>query len=162
VISIYKINKNPNGPLYKIDSDVKLNTNCPDSEKTGTGPGSCGGASKETNSLSKVKITPMDKISGAKSIVVPKGNDDTRKWKVGQRVTYSVTYKHGEGQYAVTRTDQFSGKISGFKTVDNKIMVILEPKFGKQEEVPINQVYEYMKPAVYATGKARGTGLRGR
>ena len=38
-----------------------------------------------------------------------------------------------------------------------------QPKFGNvEEEVPINNIYEYMKPAVYATGKARGTGIRGR
>ena len=158
MIIIYKFVGKDN-QTYDLDI-IKENSNCPDSEKTGSGPGSCGGASKEITSVSK--ITPMDKISTAKSIVVPKGNGDTRKWKVGQKVSYSVTYKHGEGQYAVTRTDQFSGKISGFKTVDDKIKVIIEPKFGRQEEVSIDKVYEYMKPAAYGTGKARGTGSRGK
>jgi hypothetical protein len=33
----------------------KLNANCPDSEKTGTGPGSCGGATKEKNTENNIK-----------------------------------------------------------------------------------------------------------
>lgn len=158
---MYKFNGKNGKPLYELEG-IKTNSNCPDSEKSGTGPGSCGGSTGETKSITKV--TPLEKISeSTKSIIVPKGKDDVQKWKVGQKVSYSVTYKHGEGQYAVTRTDQTSGKISGFKIIDNKIIILIEPKFGKsEEEVPINNIHEYMKPAVYATGKARGTGSRGR
>ena len=44
MIVIYKfVGKNPY--FYKID--FKENANCPDSEKSGTGPGSCGGATKD-------------------------------------------------------------------------------------------------------------------
>ena len=48
----YTINKDLGGPLYITEEDqIKLNSNCPDSEKTGTGPGSCGrGKDKESTS----------------------------------------------------------------------------------------------------------------
>lgn len=41
----YKINKDPRGPLYITESEeMKLNYNCPADQKSGEGPGSCGGA----------------------------------------------------------------------------------------------------------------------
>ena len=46
----YEINKNPNGPLYVTEEDwIKENSNCPNSEKTGSGPGSCGGATGKSD-----------------------------------------------------------------------------------------------------------------
>lgn len=45
----YELNKNIDGPIYVTEKDlIKQNANCPDSEKVGEGPGSCGG-SKEKN-----------------------------------------------------------------------------------------------------------------
>ena len=47
---MYNINKKIGGPLYTTDLDeLKMNANCPDSEKSGSGPGSCGGASGSNN-----------------------------------------------------------------------------------------------------------------
>lgn len=46
---MYKFIGRP-GKMYSLDSEniaMKLNYNCPDSEKNGTGPGSCGGSSKQ-------------------------------------------------------------------------------------------------------------------
>ena len=138
------------------ETDFKENANCPESEKTGSGPGSCGGATGKSTpdkipNTDKSKITPS-----TKSII----NNNT-KWKIGQRITYSMTYKHGEGQYAVTRTDQFTGKIAGFKVDNDNIIVEVESKFGRKEDVPISKVYKYMKPVAYGTGKPRGRGYRG-
>jgi len=51
----YIINKDPRGPLYITeDEEMKLNYNCPASEKSGEGPGSCGGAAggKKTSGTS--------------------------------------------------------------------------------------------------------------
>jgi len=49
VITIYKfIGKD--GKSYELDEEsIKNNSNCPDSEKSGTGPGSCGGSSGKSN-----------------------------------------------------------------------------------------------------------------
>jgi len=46
---MYKFVGKP-GKMYSLDSEtttIKLNYNCPDSEKVGSGPGSCGGSSKQ-------------------------------------------------------------------------------------------------------------------
>ena len=43
----YTINKDPKGPLYITEEEMKLNYNCPADQKTGSGPGSCGGANGE-------------------------------------------------------------------------------------------------------------------
>lgn len=45
------------GKMYSLDSEnitMKFNYNCPDSEKTGSGPGSCGG-SKDNNKEKSIK-----------------------------------------------------------------------------------------------------------
>jgi len=49
---MYKFIGKP-GKMYSLDSEtttIKLNYNCPDSEKVGSGPGSCGGSDIETGS----------------------------------------------------------------------------------------------------------------
>lgn len=49
----YKINKDPRGPLYITESEeTKLNYNCPADQKSGEGPGSCGGATGKEGSAS--------------------------------------------------------------------------------------------------------------
>lgn len=49
---MYKFNGKP-GKLYKTELDeieeMRLNSNCPDSEKSGSGPGSCGGATGKSS-----------------------------------------------------------------------------------------------------------------
>ena len=50
----YSINKDPRGPLYLTEDDkIKLNYNCPDSEKSGEGKGSCGGVGKKESGQQK-------------------------------------------------------------------------------------------------------------
>lgn len=47
------------GKMYSLESEttvMKLNYNCPDDEKSGTGPGSCGG-SKDNNKEYSESIT---------------------------------------------------------------------------------------------------------
>lgn len=52
------------GKMYSLESEttvMKLNYNCPDDEKSGTGPGSCGG-SKDNNkekSIKTLKVAPL-------------------------------------------------------------------------------------------------------
>ena len=60
---MYKFLGKP-GKMYLLDSEnitMKLNYNCPDDEKSGTGPGSCGG-SKDNNkekSIKTLKVAPL-------------------------------------------------------------------------------------------------------
>lgn len=77
----YEINKKSNGPLYITEEDlIKQNANCPASEKSGTGPGSCGGASgKGQNPKEVLKKTDeakalIDKVNKSKSL--SKGTSD--------------------------------------------------------------------------------------
>jgi len=60
--------------LYETPSDdIKENSNCPDSEKNGTGPGSCGGSSGKNKDTSggpnvmrrKGDVLPDGKIKGS-------------------------------------------------------------------------------------------------
>lgn len=64
----YTINKKSKSPLYVTENEqMKLNYNCPDDEKIGTGPGSCGGATgnkdstkTKTESSKKTNLTTYD------------------------------------------------------------------------------------------------------
>lgn len=76
----YKLNKDTKGPLYITEEEqLKLNYNCPDSEKSGTGPGSCGGS---TGKKGSGKVGSESKKA---SVGMPKKNDlttyDTNFWK---------------------------------------------------------------------------------
>ena len=60
----YIINSVPSGPFYITEFDLKLNYNCPDSEKTGSGKGSCGGSTKSnTDDKQKEKASNKKKSS---------------------------------------------------------------------------------------------------
>ena len=51
-MSIYKF-EGKKGRMYAYDEEsIKQNANCPDSEKSGTGPGSCGGAKNKSSKKS--------------------------------------------------------------------------------------------------------------
>jgi len=64
----YEINRKATGPLYLTEKDIiKENSNCPDSEKSGTGPGSCGGSKEgtiETGPDGKKYTIPSNKDTG--------------------------------------------------------------------------------------------------
>lgn len=49
------------GQMYEIEEDIiKINANCPVSEKTGEGPGSCGGGSKKvTDNVKSYSFDPV-------------------------------------------------------------------------------------------------------
>jgi len=67
---MYKFNGKP-GKLYKTEleelDEMKENSNCPDSEKTGSGPGSCGGSTgkADISNLRQEKSVQHDTKSGA-------------------------------------------------------------------------------------------------
>lgn len=59
----YEINKKATVPLYVTENDqMKLNSNCPDSEKSGTGPGSCGGSKGSNDKRSTKSLTKQAKV----------------------------------------------------------------------------------------------------
>lgn len=76
----YEINKKSNGPLYVTEEDlIKINSNCPASEKSGTGPGSCGGninssSGKTEFSNTKKEILPTKEPNSVKK-------SDSLTWK---------------------------------------------------------------------------------
>lgn len=58
----YELSKKATGPLYVTEEDlIKQNANCPASEKTGEGPGSCGGQTR-SNVKSRSSKPKMDTI----------------------------------------------------------------------------------------------------
>lgn len=77
----YKINKSVNGPLYLTEEDaMKQNANCPDSEKVGTGRGSCGGANRGSTTskrLSRSNRSLLDKLDEAKSLIDKTNKEET-------------------------------------------------------------------------------------
>jgi len=59
----YIINKDPMGPLYITEEEMKLNYNCPADQKSGEGKGSCGGANGEKAETSKTSDGKSSKDS---------------------------------------------------------------------------------------------------
>lgn len=78
--------------------DIKLNYNCPDSEKTGVGPGSCGGGSN--NSEKQTPAKPSDSwIKSAEKLptgVYKKGNT----YRLGENI--AIVEKGEKMAYAVS------------------------------------------------------------
>jgi len=79
----YTINKDPKGPLYITEEEMKLNYNCPADQKTGSGPGSCGGANGEKASgsskysdLQNKKAAMTDRINKSLKDVQNEATDD--------------------------------------------------------------------------------------
>jgi hypothetical protein len=67
---MYKISKKPD-QVYELN----LNVNCPDSEKVGSGPGSCGGATKDeksTSSTPDAKDKAKDPLKAPNVTIYPK------------------------------------------------------------------------------------------
>ena len=65
------------GPYKK--SSIKLNYNCPESEKSGSGPGSCGGSSGKSDVREEMKSNPAKVIKS----LVPSGasvDEDGFSW----------------------------------------------------------------------------------
>jgi hypothetical protein len=95
----YIINKKANGPLYVTEQDeMKENANCPASEKTGEGPGSCGGS----------KGSDKNKMAGPK-----KGSESTSnsrelsKWEYGKKIGLGI---HIPKDSKVESTETSTGK----------------------------------------------------
>ena len=64
---MYKLVCKP-GKMYETDLDlIKQNSNCPDSEKSGSGPGSCGGSSGKSTTSSKSTLPTMSKDDAVKN-----------------------------------------------------------------------------------------------
>jgi len=65
----YKLNKKSDGPLYLTEQDeIKENSNCPDSEKNGSGPGSCGGSTGKPRDKDRTaQTTKIGTINSIKS-----------------------------------------------------------------------------------------------
>ena len=51
---------------YESEYEPKLNSNCPAEEKSGTGPGSCGGASGKSSEKSTTKPSKISNIADGK------------------------------------------------------------------------------------------------
>jgi len=74
------------GRMYVYDEEsMKQNANCPDSEKSGTGPGSCGGSvkkeSKPNDKPSEISSTPT-KIAVSKAKAAAKNTRiDSKRWE---------------------------------------------------------------------------------
>ena len=67
MINIYKfIGKKDK--TYELEDEQKLNANCKDSEKNGTGPGSCGGVSRKSSEESTTKPSKMSNIVDGKKL----------------------------------------------------------------------------------------------
>ncbi len=48
------------GQMYETEEDIiKINANCPASEKTGEGPGSCGGGKKGIDNVKSYSFDPV-------------------------------------------------------------------------------------------------------
>lgn len=77
----YKINNKSNGPLYITEKDlIKENANCPMSEKTGTGPGSCGGNTNTSSGKTEFNISNTKKESPTKTPISAK-KPESLTWK---------------------------------------------------------------------------------
>lgn len=79
----YTINKDPKGPLYITEEEMKLNYNCPADQKSGEGTGSCGGANREKASggskysdLQNKKAAMVDRINESLNDVQNEATDD--------------------------------------------------------------------------------------
>ena len=79
----YTINKDPKGPLYITEEEMKLNYNCPADQKSGEGTGSCGGANREKASgsskysdLQNKKAAMTDRINKSLKDVQNEATDD--------------------------------------------------------------------------------------
>lgn len=103
----YFLNPKVDGPVYTTEEDaIKLNANCPDSEKNGTGPGSCGGSKKGEKAPQPKKrginFTPTS--PGADENELMKGIKDFQNGKM------LVSDKSGEN-VAAFRSDTRTGRI---------------------------------------------------
>lgn len=83
----YTINKNPDGPLYITEDELKLNYRCSKEEQHGEGPGSCGGSKGDKQNPKDV----LKKVDDAKSLIAK--NKVTSTTSVDGRTT---TYKKGD------------------------------------------------------------------
>lgn len=90
------------GLMYEFDT-IKLNSNCPDSEKTGSGPGSCGGSTDNTTSKipTKVKMTKEERSYNTKIKALQAKIDENNK----------LISKWGDSHFLTPRTKKRSRSI---------------------------------------------------
>lgn len=74
----YLINPKSTGNLFITEEDeMKLNYNCPDSEKSGTGPGSCGGSKDSKEGSDDTDNNFSDRIQSTVDRIVEKTSGST-------------------------------------------------------------------------------------
>lgn len=122
--------------MYELD--IKLNSNCPASEKTGKGPGSCGGNNKEVIN----KDTQVSDINKSTKKVIYKN----KEFKIGQSINYTITANKGNEVIYL----QQQGKIMKFDVRDEKIYAIIQLKSNHDlKAVSINKLEKHEKYSAY-------------
>jgi len=87
-------------PPNKQDGAFKLNWNCPDAEKTGSGPGSCSGGEHEN-----IAMFPRSKNDSGKAL-----DFYSRLWKIDSPEIYDLIKEKVEGSASYSLFNKFSDK----------------------------------------------------
>ena len=119
------------GKSYELLGSQKLNANCPDSEKTGKGPGSCGGATKEKNTTNNIKS--IDKSS---NIFSSKTNGYDQGKKVDVDLYSNIPIDSRNMYHPINDRDNDNVAWAEVKyRPDGKLLVHYDVKSGKKDQI---------------------------
>ena len=122
---MYKLNGKPGKPLYEID--IKENSNCPDSEKSGSGPGSCGGS--DSKGIGKGR--ERTKKSSSKQVSIQPKTESKKEIPVSKMIEHLGLHEDTISQWREDYINSGMHEDSADNMVDGKIKQMFEDKFKK-------------------------------